>query len=223
MVPGAPAAAELRAGGAGGVGRRAVRRLSPHRWPVTALLTAVIVGLLVAGEAGLGVARVGITWPALADGEVWRIPVSALVQEDVGGWAILLLVPCLGLAEHRFGSWAALLVFFGVDALSTVPVLAALHLVGGVGGAQAARLAGEPNVGSSAGLVGALGAWVAARPPRTRWRWVLGLAGALVVGMAIDPELAGVQHAIAAVIGGAAGVALARRVPQAPAVASGHE
>jgi hypothetical protein len=67
-------------------------------------------------------------------------------------------------------------------------------------------------MGSSAGLIGALGAWIAALAPRTRWRWGLGLAGALAVGMAVQPGLAGVQHVIAAIVGAAVGVALTRRM-----------
>jgi hypothetical protein len=184
----------------------------PHQLPVTVVLGAIIVGIIAASTAGLDVSRVALTWPVLAAGDVWRIPVSPLVQEDPADWSILLLLPCLALAEHRFGSPAALLLFFGVDALSTLPVLTALHLAGVAGWREARELADEPNMGSSAGLIGALGAWIAALAPRTRWRWALGLAGALAVGMAVQPGLAGVQHVIAAIVGAAVGVALTRRM-----------
>jgi membrane associated rhomboid family serine protease len=151
------------------------------------------------------VSRLGVTWPEIARLELWRVLTSSLVQDDRGiVWPIVALLAALPLAERRFGSAPALATYFAVDIVSTVPVLAVLALAG------ASRLAGTPNVGASAGLVGLLAATIAARRGRTRAAAAAAGVAVLAVLLALDWELASVQHAIAAVAGAGAGVRLQR-------------
>jgi hypothetical protein len=154
----------------------------------------------------------GVTGADLAALQLWRVPTSALVQQQTGMvWPIIALLPALVAAELRFGSVLTLATYVLVDAISTVPVLGALALAGVAGSGAAERLANTPNLGSSAALVGLLAASIATLAGRPR----LLAASALVIGMAgglvLDWELAGVQHAIAAIAGGAVGLWLSQR------------
>ena len=154
----------------------------------------------------------GVTGADLAALQLWRVPTSALVQQQTGMvWPIIALLPALVAAELRFGSALTLATYVLVDAISTVPVLGVLALAGAAGSGPAERLADTPNLGSSAALVGLLAASIATLGGRPR----LLAASALVIGMAcglvLDWELAGVQHAIAAIAGGAVGLWLSQR------------
>ncbi len=146
--------------------------------------------------------RFAVSWPALAGLELWRIPLSSIVQEDVG-WVpqILLLLGALAFAEARLGTRRTLATFVACDVLSTVPVLVGLHLIG-ARLPSAGRLADEASLGSSAGLYGVLAAGVASlAPSRLRTAAALTLATTLIVAGAVDPELSAWQHALAAGIG----------------------
>ena len=146
--------------------------------------------------------RFAVSWPALAGLELWRIPLSSLVQEDVG-WVpqILALLGALAFTEARLGTRRTLVSFVVCDALSTVPVLTGLHLAGAWVPA-AARLADVPNLGSSSGLYGVAAAGIASlAPSRLRTSAALAFAGGLLATGAMDPELSAWQHALAATVG----------------------
>lgn len=195
--------------------RRAAR--SARRLPATLglgglLLALMVATLLHAPSHSLLVQRLGVSWPDLEHLRLWRVATSSLVQDDSGVvWPIVALLPALAAAELRFGSVATVAAYVLVDIVSTVPVLAGLALAG-VGGSQGAeRLAELPNIGSSAGLVGVLAAAIAVHGGRTRRLAAAALGAGLAAALALDWELASVQHAIAALAGAAAGLWLARR------------
>ena len=188
-----------------------------RRFPVFFLLGTTLIALMAAGALsaswyGALVRHLGVTWPEIAALELWRVPTSSLVQEDTGVvWAILLLLPVLAVAERRFGPARTLATYVLVDAISTAPVLAALALAGAAGSAPARRLADTPNLGSSAGLVGLLAAWIATLGGRARRLSVVALGIVLAGALAFDWELAAVQHAVAAIAGATVGLWLSPR------------
>lgn len=66
---------------------------------------------------------------------------------SASGWTIAALLPILLVAEARLGRRLTLLVFFGADALSSLPTLVGLEVAGGAGLAEAPRTGGgaEPR------------------------------------------------------------------------------
>lgn len=189
----------------------ALARLA-RRFAGSIALAAVITWVMAASSGDpayhrLLVDRFAVSWPSLSGLELWRIPSSSLVQQDTG-WVvqITLLLGALVLAEARLGSRRMLATFFLADAVATVPTLIVLHLLG----SSAARVADEPNLGSSAGLFGVLAAAIASLGP-SRLRTVAAtlLAVGLAVAAAADPEVTSWQHALAALVGAA--LVLARR------------
>ena len=181
----------------------ALRHVS--RYPLTLLLGGLIASLMAAtvidpGLHGRLVARLSVSWPHLAAGHLWRLPTSSLAQEDPGFvWPIAVLLAVLPAAESRLGTVRTLLVYVVCDAASSLLPLGALEIIGDP------QLASEPNIGSSAGLLGLLAAWIATlrAPHRCRAGWALGVG--LLLALVIDPELAAVQHVIAAITGGLLG------------------
>jgi membrane associated rhomboid family serine protease len=182
--------------------RRPLRLAS--RVPLTVALGGVLAALMAASAVAGSTHRdlvdaLGVTWPDLAHGRLWRLPTSSLVQEDAGiVWPIVALLPALPVAEARMGPARTLLTWVAADAAATVLALAALEAAGD-------RLATAPNIGSSAGLLGVLAAWTMLLPERHRRRAVAALGAGLALALVVDPELAAVQHVIAAVVGGLLG------------------
>lgn len=180
-----------------------------RRTPAALVLAAVIVGVMAVGAVspaayGWLVRHAGVTAAALGRGQLWRVPASPLVQDRRGVVpAIVVLLPALVAAERRFGTAAAVGVFFVADAVSTVPVLVALAVLGPVW--HAASVAERPNVGSSAGLLAVLAAWAVTRPPPARRVWFAVIAGGIAGAAAVDPDVAAVQHVVAVLVGAAAG------------------
>lgn len=171
------------------------------RYPLTLLLGGLLVALMLGtvvdpGLHGRLVARLSVSWPHLGALHLWRLPTSSLVQEQSGFvWAIAALMLALPAAEARFGSLRTLLIYVVCDAASSLLALGALELIGDE------RLAAEPNIGSSAGLLGLLAAWIVTLRPPARRQAGGALAAGLAIALAVDPELAAVQHIIAAVTG----------------------
>jgi hypothetical protein len=184
------------------------------RYPLTLLLGGLLVALMVATVADPGlhgrlVARLSVSWPHVGAGHLWRLPTSSLVQESSGWvWPIAALLAALPAAEARFGALRTLLIYVVCDAASSLLALGALEVVGD------RRLAAEPNIGSSAGLLGLLAAWIATLRPPGRRQAAGALGAGLGIALVVDPELAAVQHVIAAVTGaliGSSWVHLQRR------------
>lgn len=183
-----------------------------RRLPVTLTLGAVLLALMVATVLGSPshaqlVRVLGLSWPDLEHLRLWRVLTNSLVQDDTGVvWSIVVLLPALAVLELRSGSAAAAGTYLLCDIASTVPVLLALGLAGDAGSAGAERLAAQPNVGSSAGLIGVLAAVIGSSRSRARPVFAVVLAAFLAGSLVFDWELAGVQHAIAAAIGAAVGL-----------------
>ena len=188
------------------------------RYPLTLILGGLIVAVMVATVIDPGlhprlVEHLSVSWPEIGAGKLWRMPTSSLVQEDSGFvWPIAALVTVLPAAEERLGTLRALLVYVICDAASSLLALGALEIVGDQ------RLAAEPNIGSSAGLVGLLAAWIATLPAPHRRRAGAALPLGVVIALTIDPDLAAFQHVIAAATGGLLGSSLIhlRRRTSAP-------
>jgi hypothetical protein len=141
-----------------------------------------------------------VSWPEIGAGRLWRLPTSSLVQEESGVvWPIAALLAALPVAEARLGTLRALLAYVVSDAASSLLALGALAIIGDE------RLAAEPNIGNSAGLLGLLAAWIATLPAPHRGRAGAALGLGVGIALAIDPELAAVQHVIAAATGGLLG------------------
>lgn len=195
----------------------AVARIA-RRFPASIGLGAVLLWLMAAtaGDAafhGSLVARFALSWPQLAALELWRVPSSALVQEDVGlRLSIIGLMAALPLAEMRLGWRLTLVAFFAGDAVSSIGTLAALQLLGGLGVGGASELAAEPNLGSSAGLIALLaGAAATLRAGRRRPLAAAALGVALAVALALERDLASLQHVVAAAAGGGLALLAQRR------------
>lgn len=189
-----------------------------RRFPASLMLGGAMVWFMAAtaGDAGYHATLVGhfaLNWGDLAALQWWRVSLSSLVQEDPGFAApILGLLVVLPLAERRFGMLPTVALFLVCDAVSSVPTLALLQVAGDSGSATAAELASEPNLGSSAGLLGLLAAWITALP-RSRWQVASAalLALGLLAGIAVERELADVQHLLGAGAGAMLGLTLRRR------------
>lgn len=202
--------------------------MTPRRLPVTLGLGGLLLALMVANGLrtpphSVLVQQLGLSWRDLERLRLWRMATSSLVQDGTGVvWPIVALLPALAAAELRFGSAPAAAVYLLSDLVSTVPVLALLALAGTAGSRGAERLAGLPNVGSSAGLFGVLAAVVAASPGRVRRIAASVLVAGLAASLALDWELAGVQHVIAALVGAALELRLARHRGRVDASAPGR-
>jgi hypothetical protein len=187
------------------------------RYPLTLLLGGLIVGLMVATviEPGLHARLVdglSVSWPEIGAGRLWRMPTSSLVQEDSGFvWPIAALLAVLPAAEARLGTLRTLLVYVICDAVSSLLALGALEVIGD------GRLASEPNIGSSAGLLGLLAAWIATLPAPHRGRAGAALGLGVALALAIAPDLAAVQHVIAAVTGALLGSSIVHLRPRSSA------
>jgi hypothetical protein len=187
-----------------------------RRLPVTLALGGLLLALMLASALhapshAVLVQRLGISWPDLEHLRLWRMATSSLVQDDTGlVWPIVALIPALAAAELRFGSAPAAAAYVLIDIVSTVPVLGVLALAGAAGSRGAERLADLPNIGSSAGLVGLLAAVIAAHRGPARRLAAAALATGLAAGLALDRELASVQHVVAALAGIVVGVWLVR-------------
>lgn len=194
----------------------AVARMA-RRFPASIGLGAVLLWLMAAtaGDAAFHqtlVARFALSWPALTALELWRIPSSVLVQEDVGlRWSIIVLMAALPLAEMRLG-WRLTVVLFVVsDAVSSIGTLLALQTLGGLGVGEARDLAAEPNLGSSTGLIALLvGAATTLDAGRRRAMALAAVGVVIAAGLLVERDLASLQHLIGAAAGGALAL-LARR------------
>jgi hypothetical protein len=181
------------------------------RLPVTSVVSAATLGLIAEarGDAvrhARQVDALGVAWPDVVSGRLWRLVSNLLVQPDPGLSPVAHLV-ALGVAERRLGSRRALLLLLGGDWLSTLPVLVAVRAAG------ATRLSDQRDAGLSAGGAALVGGLAAVAPPaRLRAPATAGFLLALAVAAARRRQLADVQHLAA----GAVGVALARRWAATP-------
>ncbi|GEL18049.1 bifunctional lysylphosphatidylglycerol flippase/synthetase MprF [Pseudonocardia asaccharolytica] len=191
--------------------------------------TTVVVALMLAAGIGTGslwhpvtdrpwypLAGYGI--PALADGYLWT-PVTAAFfaltplyyLPMAGGFAVLV-----GFAECRLGTRRAALVTIGGQLVGLVGATLLLLALRGTGWAWAVLLAGQLDVGFSAGALAAVAATSAVlrSPWRLRLRLALGIY--LLVSILYVGSLADLEHLIAGVAGLLAGGTLTRNLGPPP-------
>lgn len=190
-----------------------------RRYPVSLGLLGVTLWLMTVTQEdasfhGRLVSALGLSWPDLEKGELWRIPASALVNEEPGlQWAIILLLVFVPLAESRLGSVRTLVTFFVADLASSLSTLSVLRAADLAGDEQAGELARTHDVGSSSGCYGLAAALAVSLPPgRTRLLASGVLAAWLAGALVVNRDLADAQHAISAAAGAA--LTLAPRLRQ---------
>jgi lysylphosphatidylglycerol synthetase-like protein (DUF2156 family) len=149
----------------------------------------------------------GASWPSVAHLEWWRLATATIIEPRAGFvWSNLLLVGLVPLAEWRLRSRRAVAGFFLGDWLSTVPILAALRILGALGSGPALAAALSHDAGPSSGayaLLATLAVTVRARRPRA-----LALAvvfGSVGVPLVVYTRLFDLQHLVAAGVGTALG------------------
>lgn len=189
-----------------------------RRFPVSLVLLGVTLWLMTVTQEDVVfherlVSALGLSWPDLERGELWRIPASALVNEEPGlQWAIILLLVFVPLAESRFGSVRTLVTFFVADLASSLSTLSVLRVADLAGDEQAGELARAHDVGSSSGCYGLAAALAVSLPPgRTRLVAAGALSVWLVGALVVNRDLADAQHAISAAAGAALTLALRAR------------
>lgn len=188
-----------------------------RRYPATLALLGVTLWLMTVTQEDVAfhrqlVSAFGLSWPALENGEVWRIPASALVNTEPGlQLSIVLLLLFVPLAESRLGGIRTLVTFFVADMASSLSTLTVLRAAELAGDPHAGELTIVRDVGSSSGCYGLAAALVVSLPPqRGRLLAAGGLAAWLAGALAVNQDLADSQHAISAAAGAVLTIALRR-------------
>jgi hypothetical protein len=146
--------------------------------------------------------HLALDWHSLEHFELYRLVTSSLVQSSAGYTpGIFLLLLAVPLFETRAGTWAAIILFFVGDMLSTVLVLSVLHTAGQLGNAHAQRLATTPDSGSSSGAFACLAALLCLLPSRWAVLGWGGLVGYFLVRFGSWNEVSDYQHALAVLTG----------------------
>lgn len=186
---------------------KAVRVL--RQFPFSAATMFVVTWLMAVTALDEGTYRhlvrhFALGWNDLLHLQLWRQPTAQLLQTRPG-WVfsnLLLLVAVLPLAERRLGSLRTIVLFFGGDALSTIPVLVGLRLATALGSEPAAHALARRDGGLSSGawVLAAALAWTM---PKGRLRnAVLAGEGLVLVGLvAFRHRLFDLQHLVAALAG----------------------
>lgn len=156
-------------------------------------------------------------WTDLTRLQWWRIATAPLIQTKPGLqlWNLLFLIVAVPLAEKRFGTRRAALLFALSDWVMTIPVLVVLRTAGALGVHAALVDALHRDGGSSAGAWGLVAALAITIPDRTLRRAVLiGTIGFHVAAFGLEHRLVDIQHLIAMGVG--AGLAATARRRDAP-------
>lgn len=150
--------------------------------------------------------HLALNWEALERFELHRLLLSPLLQTSPGFSTTIfgltsIVVPAYELQD---GTRRAIAIFFAGDWLSTLPVLFTLKLAAAAGSASAARLASEPDSGSSSGGFACLGALACSLPFAWRTSAFAGLGLFFAIRLALWHRLFDFQHALATLVGIAA-------------------
>jgi hypothetical protein len=158
-------------------------------------------------------AQFALDWEALERFQFYRLATSPFLQTSPGysQTIIGLTAFTLPIFELRTSTLRTTLTFLAGDWLSTVPILVALKLAGLAGNDVAARLASQPDSGSSSGGFACLGALCLSLPFRLRLAGLGGLAAFFAIRLAYWHRLFDFQHALATLLGIAAWLAWDRR------------
>lgn len=158
--------------------------------------------------------HLALDWESLEYLEVYRVVVSPFLQTSPGFSPTIfgLTTIVVPLFELRARTWRTIVTFFAGDWLSTLPILFLLKAAGTLGNETAARLASEPDSGSSSGGFACMGALALALPSRLRIPALAGLAGFFAIRIAFWHRMFDFQHGLATLVGMAVWLAWERRL-----------
>lgn len=197
-----------------------------RRLRFTLLIGTVVVGLQVLSRDAARhrrlVRAMGLNWPNLAAGRVWRLATGLLVEDQVGlRWSILVPFLWVGVAEWFLGWRRTALTFFATDWVSSVIVLVGLR-IHAPHSAWSARELIRLDTGTSAAIYGTLAALCASRRGDQRWLSTLVLTQGMFTIWLTNRRLFDVQHLLAIAVGIALGVWFGRRPRTEPGTSSPH-
>lgn len=122
-------------------------------------------------------ARLGYGLPALDGSGLWRFAVGAAILPEPVFYLVMcpLVVVAVGFYERRMGAARALGVLVATHLIGTLTVAGGLSVASGLDRPWARAIAGETDLGLSAGTVGVLAAATALMAPslRRRVRWLV--------------------------------------------------
>lgn len=210
----------------GAVGTRGLRAM--HALPAlvrgapftSSLLAAMVVTAALTGASGGATgdelyARLGYGLPALSSDQFWRFAVGASFLPEPLIYLIMcpLVVLAVGYYERRVGSLRAAAVLIVTHLAGTLGVAAALSVAERLNWPWASLVAGQTDLGMSAGIVGVLAAASCLMRPavRRRLRWVVGAY--LLVMVLRSGRLWDAEHLLGWFTGLAVGPLLAASVP----------
>lgn len=141
------------------------------------LVLGVLAHLLVGGGADQLTDRLGYGLPALEHEQYWRFALGAAVLPDLTQYLVMLPLVALavGWYERRVGMGRAATALIGTHLVGTIVVAVGLAAAGELNWPWAQLVAGQSDLGMSAGIIGLLGAATAVMSPviRRRIRWVV--------------------------------------------------
>lgn len=155
----------------------------------------------------------GVDWPLLARGEVWRLLTSPLIQAHAGfEWGNVAMLALFPWAERRLGVRTMAAIYFIGDNISTVVTLLGLRVAKAFDVQGAGTMLAQLDAGTSAGSLAVLVAGAALTSDRRRRAQlvsvpIFGLAALLATG----GHLYDIQHLLAAIVGAGAGAVVRRR------------
>ncbi|HXH22804.1 MAG TPA: hypothetical protein VNN10_12325 [Dehalococcoidia bacterium] len=206
---------------------RALRGLASRlRFTPGLLVVITAVGLLTGtvfrSEQPLILRTIGFDFDTLQAGRLYVLPLVPLVQEHAGlTWHLALQVALyVGALEFFAGPWMAWAVFFTSDLIASVGSALLFRGLAAAGSATAASYLHTPDLGSSAGMLGALAAASTLAPRRLRAPAVASLILVTVFTLLFIHREYPFEHALGAAAGLLCGWAYSRRDrPRRPASA----
>jgi phosphatidylglycerol lysyltransferase len=140
------------------------------------VLVAAVTGAFTGAHRDVLAARVGYGLPALIDGQLWRFLVGASILPEPTQYLVMgsLIALAVGYFERRVGAVRAAAALAGTHLVGTVGAAALLSVAGRIDWPWARLVAGDSDLGMSAGTIGVLAAASCLMCPtmRRRVRWI---------------------------------------------------
>lgn len=173
----------------------------------------VLTGTVLRPEQSRILHTIGFDFDALRAGRWYVLPLAPLVQERAGlTWHLALQVALyVGALEFLAGPWVALAVFFASDLVATVGSALLFRGLAAAGSATAVSYLHTPDLGSSAGMLGALAAAAMLGPSRLRIPAATSLTLITTVTLLLIHREYPFEHALATAAGLLFGWAFGRR------------
>jgi hypothetical protein len=179
---------------------------------LTIFVTTAVTGTLLRFINASELTMWGFSAADLAQGR-WSHLALATFQIVDPYLALSMLVTVLalvGACEYRLGTGRTVLVYALSHVAGFLAIIAVAKVFAAGGDRWGRLIVAEPNVGASAGAIGAMGAWLMCLPRRLR-RWGLSLSAAfLVAAFGGDVHAWDVAHVAAFVVGLGLGAVLQR-------------